>query len=378
MDKQDSYLRIINKETSVKEVGVIKEPARDEHGIADFDHRPVFSVFDYGTIVPPIPLDNSTIALMGAFNFELLESKNISTHYLGLVDSEDRVVDTNRAISEKITPTKMRVKFGYRIMPEFSPLEREWDYSIFECPGVAFYIRPIEFISRNELPDSSSVWKRVVKREITLQDLGLPEGFKKGDSIHEHLKPILDYSTKFEPEDRYLSPEQARELMHINRTTFDFINETTRKVSNLMTDYANSRGFERLDGKIEYMSTLVADNVCTWHEERLIISGTNLGISKQRIRDKIVQLNSEWYDELERAKKQARKERYDDFRRLMDPEIKNQFVLPSPEFFHAINTLFRAGTNQWINSKLYNIYPEKNESLEDNLHRAAEEFQKQA
>jgi phosphoribosylaminoimidazole-succinocarboxamide synthase len=248
------------------------------------------------------------------------------------------------------------------------------------------YVQPIEFISRNGLPKESSVWKRVAKGQVSLTDLGLPADFKQGDEVPASLKPILDYSTKFEKGDRYLSPEQTRQLMGISQERFDGINGTTRKASNIMTDYAAARGFVRADGKVEYVTFLakqgdlwvpvdvLGDAVCTWHEDRLLFNG--FPVSKQPIRDKVKKLNPEWYAAIEAAKDRAEKEHVKDFRTLIDPSIK--YVSPSPEFFEGINQLFRAGTNQWVASRVYDVYPGKKESLEDSLARAIEEFQKVA
>lgn len=363
------YLRKIDHATSVKEIGILKEPTKAGFGLADFKYRPVFSVFDYGTIVPPVPLDNSTVNLMMGFNFELLKEKGIESHYIGLITDKGEQVSALEAISRGIAPTISRVKFANRLLPQF--VNGKWDYSMFGQDDVTCYVHPIEFISRNSLPESSSVWRRVKKGQTTLGDLGLPADFKPGDKIPEELKPILDYSTKFEPDDRYLSPEEARQLMNISKEEFEKINDITRKASNIMTSYAKSRGFTREDGKVEYVGLKLVDAVCTWHEDRLT-TPQGVGISKQRIRNKIKELNPEWYENIEESKEKAKAEGFEDFRVLMDPSIK--YLSPSPEFFKAINNLFRAGTNQWVNSKVYKIYP-GNESLDNDLERAVEEFQ---
>jgi len=93
---------------------------------------------------------------------------------------------------------------------------------------VRFKKKDIEFISRNSLPESSSVWKRIKSGQLTLEELGLPPDFKPGDEIPDELKPILDYSTKFEPDDRYLKPSEAQALMNISDEDFSRINESTR------------------------------------------------------------------------------------------------------------------------------------------------------
>ena len=139
-----------------------------------------------------------------------------------------------------------------------------------------------------------------------------------------------------------------------------------------MTEYAKSRGFTRVDGKIEYITfnennlqeIVLGDAVCTWHEDRLL-TPQGLGISKQRIRDKVKKINPLWYEEIQKSKLRAKKEGIDDFRKLM----KLEYTSPEPEFFEKLNNLFRASTNPWVDNKYYNIYENKNE-------RAVEEFSK--
>ena len=174
------YVKKIEHATSVKNIGLLVVPTHLNHGCGDFSYQPVFSVFDFGTIKPPVPLDNSTICLMQGFNFELLRNQGIESHYECLVTDQGEEISAKEAIARKIAPTIARVKFVNRIQPEFE--NGRWDYSMFQEPEYSNYILPIEFISRNELPASSSVWKRVKRREITLQDLGLPKDFKQGDS----------------------------------------------------------------------------------------------------------------------------------------------------------------------------------------------------
>lgn len=367
-----NYTREIDHDTSVKSISVIKEPTNRDFGVADFRCRLVFSVFDYGTISPPIPLDNSTINLMMGFNFELLREYGIDSHYMSLVTDEGEEISAREAISRRIAPTTARVQFANRLMPEFN--NGKWDYSMFGQSDLTCYVQPIEFISRNVLPEASSVWKRVEKGEMTLENLGLPVDFKRGDEIPENLRPILDYSTKFEPDDRYISQREAQTLMNISDEDFAKINNSTRRASNVLTHYASSRGFKREDGKVEYVGFILGDAVCTWHEDRLTVHG--IGISKQRIRDEVKKLNQGWYDDIEKSKEKAKKEGVKDFRTLMDSSIK--YVSPSIKFFESINNLFRAGTNQWVDKKVYNIYPRSRESTEIDLEKAVQEFQKVA
>lgn len=370
------YIRKISHSTSVKEINIIKEATNTEVGIADFKYRPVFSVFDIGTIIPPLELDNSTINLMQAFNFKILKENEIETHYLGLIGNNFENISIEDAISKKLKPTISRVKFVNRLAPTF--IAGAWDYSNFKNTPANNFVLPLEFISRNILSKNSSVWKRIEDGELKISDLNLPDNFKKGDSVPKELAPILDFSTKFEPDDRYVSKLEALNILGVNNNTFDKINKITVIASKLMTSYAESRDFVREDGKVEYIKIfeegvekiLLADAVCTWHEDRLLFNGFN--ISKQLIRNKIKELNPKWYEEIQLAKKQAKHEGHDDFRKLMNSDIK--YISPEPIFFENVNNVFRAATNQWLAEKIYDIYPSNNESIKDNLCRAIEDF----
>ena len=375
------YKRVIDHATSVKKIQIIEEPTATRPGLADFTFNPVFSVFDFGTIKPPVELDNRTICLMAGFNFELLkDDEALPTHYRGLVDKDGNLISAHEAIRKGIAPDTIRVIFVNREMPVFK--DGKWDYSKFRNPPNN-YVQPIEFISRNELPPEASVWKG--KEEDVakaLRAFGLPPGFEKGDPIPEELKPLLSYSTKFEKGegDRTLTAEEAQALMGIDNGRFATINGITRAASQGMTSYAASRGFTRLDGKVEYVvlptelgpHDVLGDAVCTWHEDRLTYGG--IGISKQRIRDRIKKLNPEWYAEIERAKALAKEKGLKSFRDEMNLDIK--YNSPSPEFFHAINALFRAATNQWVDARVFDVHPGRDDSLEDSLDRAVEEFQR--
>jgi len=378
------YLETISKGTSVKEIGILRRPTKDRYGRADFTYQGVYSVFDRGTIKPPVPLDNSTVCIQGGFNFEKLEKEGIPTHYLGLINFNGEKIRSSEIPScVRHPPVTTRLKFVNRIMPKFH--EGEWDYGMFGSNAeVKNYVHPIEFMVRNELPESSSVWGRVDRGEITLQDLGLPNGFKKGDLIPEDLKPILDYSTKFEPEDRYISADEARRLLNMSEERFENINNLSRKISRHNTELAASRGFKRLDGKYEYIcipdlfdgnpQDVLADEVCTWHSDR-IVTLDGFPISKQNIRNKVKKKNPLWFEDLDNAKLRARDEGVEDFRDLMNPDIK--FDSPDKYFFEAINNLFRAATNQWMDRKVYNMNSQFREtSIVDDLEKAIEDFKK--
>jgi phosphoribosylaminoimidazole-succinocarboxamide synthase len=347
------YVKVLDHKTSVKTISIIKEPSATELGLADFKFNPVFSVFDVGTIVPPVPLDNTTIAIMAGFNFELLQKEGVPTHYDGMVH-DGELISAKDAIKEGLTPDTLRFKLVNVLKPRFA--DGRWDYGIFENPSANNHVIPLELITRNKIGKSSSVWKRVARGEITLAELGIPEDIKPGDPLPK--PPVLDYSTKYEPEDRYFSPKVSQKLAHLSDDTFEILNGVTRNASQIMTAHAASVGFDREDGKVEQVTYIdengirvyaLGDCVCTWHEDRLLYKGQ--AISKQLIRDKIAAVNPAWKAEIDRAKDEAKAKGVENWKTLINPAIS--YNSPSKEFFQAYNALARAATNKWIGSVLY-------------------------
>jgi phosphoribosylaminoimidazole-succinocarboxamide synthase len=347
----------------VKTILVVQRPTDSSPGIADFQFNPVFSVFDYGTLQPPVPLDNSTIALMAAYNFELLREAGVESHYIGLV-KDGEVLSAAAAIRQSVAPDTIRVHLVNRLLP--SHTAAGWDYSVFHSPASSHFVVPIEFISRVKIGANSSVWKRVSRGDLTLANLGLEPDTRPGDPLPHH---VLDYSTKYEPEDRYVSAEAARQLTGFSTERWAKINQSTAEASRLMTDFAKSRGVAREDGKVEYVTLdnrreadVLGDAVTTLHEDRLILDGTD--ITKQAIRDAVKSCSPEWAAEIDRAKAEARRTGAADFRTLMDPSIR--YVTPPAEFFDRYNALARAFVNHWVGAA---VYPEDRD-----LSRRLQEF----
>jgi phosphoribosylaminoimidazole-succinocarboxamide synthase len=344
------YVDRIHHATSVKTIFVLQRPTESETGIADFQFNPVFSVFDYGTLQPPVPLDNSTIALMAAFNFEQLREAGIESHYLGLVKNGE-LLSAASAIRQGVAPDTLRVRLVHRLLPTHSAAG--WGYSVFQSPVSNHFVVPIEFISRVKIGANSSVWKRIERGDLTLADLGLPSDICPGDPLPHH---VLDFSTKYEPEDRYLSTETARELTAFSGERWAKINRATAETSRLMTDFARSRGVEREDGKVEFVTLdhrreldVLGDAVTTLHEDRLVLDGTD--ITKQAIRDAVKRWSPEWAAEIDRAKNEARRSGAADFRALMNPDIR--YVSPPADFFERYNALARAFVNHWVGAAVY-------------------------
>ena len=82
------YLRVDDKGTSVKSLGIIREATDTDAGIFDFIYRQGdYSVFDWGTMPMPegTQMDNRPVAVVGAYNYELIRKLGFPVSYLGTV-----------------------------------------------------------------------------------------------------------------------------------------------------------------------------------------------------------------------------------------------------------------------------------------------------
>ena len=276
---------------SVKDLFVIEEPKEDKMGLADFVFSDRYSVFDYGVMPDLIEHKGESLCLISAYFFEKLESCGIKTHYIGLV--ENGKVKRLDEISE--TTNVMRVKLARVVKPE---KKNGYDYSIFRKLKGNFLI-PLEVIYRNSIPKGSSLLRRVKEGKVKPEDFGLKE-IKEGMKLE---KPIIDFSTKLEDIDRYLSHEEAKEISGLSDEEFERLKDIALKVDEIITSEVSKVSLENEDGKIEFAldefrNIIVVDAVGTPDECRFSYDGFE--VSKELLRS--YYRKTEWYRKLKEVK----------------------------------------------------------------------------
>jgi phosphoribosylaminoimidazole-succinocarboxamide synthase len=161
------------------------------------------------------------------------------------------------------------------------------------------YLVPLEVIYRNYLPEGSSVFARLERGELNLEDLGLKEFPKPGEMLEN---PLIDFSTKLEDGDRYLSSEEARRISGLGER-FEEIVEITQKVNGIITEKVSKKGIRNEDGKLEFAvdeegELNVIDAVGTLDECRFSLDGFQL--SKEILRRHY--RRTYWYKRLKETK----------------------------------------------------------------------------
>jgi len=243
---------------SVKNLRVVEEATEDKMGKGFFEFTDDYSVFDYGKMPDTIPTKGEALCRMAAYNFEELEKIGVKTHYKGMPKPNEMEVELVRVINPM-----------HEKIPE----------------GCRNYLLPIEWMFRNQLPPGSSVFKRMDKGELKPEDIGLSEKPTPGEILDE---PLIDYSTKLEPTDRYMLEPEAKQMSVVDDEMFEKIKETVLKINSFINRKAEASGLVHADGKVELAidadGELVLVDVCgTLDENRLLYN--NVHISKQVLRD---------------------------------------------------------------------------------------------
>jgi|Deesub1362A_J573_1020465.scaffolds.fasta_scaffold19683_1 phosphoribosylaminoimidazole-succinocarboxamide synthase len=277
---------------SVKDLTILKRPTSKKPGTGIFLFSDRYSVFDYGEMPDRIDGKGSSLCMVSAFFFEELQNEGIDSHYIGLV--EDGRIKRLDEIDKPVNEMQIRL---FRVI---RPVKKAggYDYSKFK-EGMVNYLVPLEVIYRNFLPEGSSVFSRLERGELSLQDLGLKEFPTPGMMLE---KPLIDFSTKLEDEDRYLTSEEAKRISGLGGR-FDGLLEITEKVNDVITNRVSGRGIRNEDGKLEFAvdekgELVVVDAVGTLDECRFSLNGFQL--SKEILRQHY--RRTYWYKRLKVTK----------------------------------------------------------------------------
>ncbi|WP_440988710.1 phosphoribosylaminoimidazolesuccinocarboxamide synthase [Haloarchaeobius baliensis] len=327
--------------TSVKEFRIEEPATADELGRGAFVFTDDYSVFDWGKMPDTIANKGASLCSMGAFNFELLEEQGIPTHYRGVVRNGDTV-----ALREADQPP-WEMAIDLTQVPDLPHEGRDYDYESFHAEAGSNYLVPLEIVFRNRVPVGSSLRSRTDPADHGLDHEEWPEGVVDLD------EPIVEFSTKFEESDRYLSRSEADDIA--GRADIDALERTAREVNRVITEQAKTGGLTHEDGKIECLyfdgEIRVADVVGTFDENRFSYEGTQ--ISKEVIRQYHKRTQPDWVAAVTEAKERAKAENVADWRSLCEvqPEPLDDDVLA------VASELYTAGANAYTGLELFDAPP---------------------
>ena len=332
--------------TSVKEFRVEREPTADELGRGAFVFTDDYSVFDWGKMPDEIPEKGASLCTMGAFNFELLESEGVPTHYLGVVDDGEAV-----ELAEADAPPRV-MAIELTQVPDL-PHEGTYDYDAYHDAAGENYLIPLEIVFRNRVPVGSSLRKRADPADFGLEWDEWP------DEPVDLPEPIVEFSTKYEEQDRYLDRAEADRIA--GAADLDDLEDLARAVNDLLTEQAATADLVHQDGKIECLyyegEIRVADVLGTFDENRFSSDGQQ--VSKEVIRQYHKRTQPEWVEAVSEAKQKAREQGVVDWKSLCERE-------PEPldeEAIQVARDLYAAGTNAYTGREWFDA-PELDEAVQ--------------
>lgn len=305
------------KQFSSKSLTVLREPTDGAAGVGVFEHTDDYSIFHYGKMPDRVPGKGEAIARMAAFNFELLHSRGIPTHFRHFHQPN-------------------RVEFS--LLRILNPDIR----AIGENEG--FYMIPLQVVYRNSLPPGASVFRRLETGSMTLDQLGLSQRPSPNQQLRQ---PLIEFTTKREEIDRFVTEEEARQLAGLRPQDVRRIKDLVLEINALISAHAESVGLQHADGKVEFGmyapgEIVLVDNVGTADENRFLYDGRHVG--KQIMRDYYLEQGLETDVQRWAAEGLPRES-------WPDPE-----PLP-PGFLDPISAMYRALTERWIGESVWGTPP---------------------
>jgi phosphoribosylaminoimidazole-succinocarboxamide synthase len=272
-----------------------------------FEYSDRYSLFDWGEMPDHLENKGECLALMGSLFFRAISTHGINHHFLSLADAEGNEIP--------FTPSRfMKVKNVSVTRPSFT--NGKYDYQFYKTKPQEGLV-PLEVIFRFGLGKGSSLTKRIKANPELLQQwnvAALPENVLLDE-------PIIDFSTKLEKGDRYLSFTEAKSIAGLTDAEFESLIQETKRVANFIKMLTADLGVELWDGKVEWAFTagtergfMLVDSIGL-DELRLVKDGVSL--SKEFLREHY--RRTPWFTKLEDAKAQAQKQNID-FKTLFTEE----------------------------------------------------------
>ena len=266
----------------------VRGSASDDYLIFVYSDR--YSIFDWGEMPDQISGKGAALNLMGYAFFQYLEKQmGLKHHMLGLVG--EGITNCCRVKNVKVVrPTKLGAAYNYRAYQD----------------RLVNALVPLEVIFRLGLPNGNSLSKRIKTNPELVKQFGLTTVPPEGVMLD---KPLIDFSTKLETGDRYLTYDEARTISGMSAGEFQKLKNLATEIAVSLKDFHQKMGLELWDGKVEFAfiqgeglerDFMLVDSIGI-DELRLISQGRSL--SKEFLRE--VYKDSEWYNALNASKEES-------------------------------------------------------------------------
>ena len=318
-----------------------------------FEYSDRYSVYDWGEMPDHLQGKGDALCFLAWFFFDYLGKagnwksldvagklssssvlrdlrKNGLTHHMvGLAGGDLKTITLDR---EVISPTKMLLVHPVKVIEPVGETKKgklTWDYSAYAERPVDALV-PLEVIFRFGVPEGSSLLKRTGDTAYC-KEIGLANTPSAGDKFDV---PIIEFSTKLENKDRYISYVEAAEISGMNPSELQRLVDLASLCAINLKACFDGIGVGLWDGKLEFAFVqgsaeardfMLVDSVGP-DELRLIFEGVHL--SKEILRASYK--GSSWLAAVEKAKSIADERGEKDWKRICLEELKAHPPLLSP------------------------------------------------
>ncbi|MEZ5525758.1 MAG: phosphoribosylaminoimidazolesuccinocarboxamide synthase [Pseudomonadales bacterium] len=322
-----------------------------------------FSVFDWGAMPDELTDKGKALAIMADFFFRQMEgaetwqrlalpedlaacqtyqeyrSKGLSHHSLGLCDASGGAVD-------EATPY---LKVEPVAVPKLPFESGKYDYQAYAGQPLKTLI-PLEVIFRFGVPEGSSLLKRT-SDQAYCRTIGLATAPQPGERF---VRPIIEYSTKLEASDRYISYAEAQQISGMSDVEFKRLHETVQLLALHLKTIFEKCQVELWDGKFEFAfapeassdgsrSLWLVDSIGP-DELRLTYHGVQL--SKENLRR--FYRDSEWHKAIDLAKHLAADRGVKEWKPICEAELNSRPEPLSPQVKEATEMMYKTIANELV------------------------------
>ncbi len=325
-----------NLKDKLLHIGSVKDIYEAENGnheelIFRFSDR--YSVFDWGEMPDHIEGKGESLAYLGRVFFEYLAKPDnwrdwrpktitlgpkeeeilgrvkkygIGNHFLGNVEGDPRAFRVKKIKIER---------------PEFK--NGKYDYTQYQNKLEDTLI-PLEVVFRFGVPEGSSLLTRV-DDDSYRRILGLHHRPQIGERFH---RPLVEFSTKLESTDRYISYSDAQQMSGLTDMEFARLHGLCTLLGLRLRDFFEEMDIELWDGKFEFAFSRPLEG----HLGRDIILIDSIGPDELRLVSKGHKLSKEflrtyyrntpWLDAVTKAKTIAKERGIKDWKPIVLEELK--------------------------------------------------------
>lgn len=330
-----------------------------------FEFSDRYSVFDWGEMPDRLEGKGEALAFMGWFfcNFlgnpkhwagwkapekfaqsSLLQTffdRGVPHHAIGLISHDMKELSLEREI---IAPSRCLAVHPVSVVHPVSYQQGgqlTWDYTAYRTRPENTLV-PLEVIFRFGVPEGSSLLKRT-SDPAYCKEIGLDSAPQSGDTFEN---PVIEFSTKLEPGDRYINYAEAQNIAGMTALEFERLKDMASLIALRLKDCFAEIGVELWDGKFEFAfgrddekngrSFVLVDSIGP-DELRLLYNGVHL--SKEILR--LVYRPTAWHAAIEKAKDTAQERGEKDWKRICIEELKAMPGLLSPAVKIKVEMMYK-------------------------------------